>query len=787
MLSPRWRKVLRDVWLHKSRTVLVILAISVGITGAGAVLDTWSLVRKVTKESFDASNPPSAVLRTDSIDDVLLAQVRAMPAIELAEARRTVVGSMFTPAGWKTAMFMAAPDFARTRIGSIDSVSGAWPPADGALVVETSSVEFSGAAVGGVFSARVGEGQPVDLPITGIARDVGLAPGWMEHAVYVFVTPATLAQLGAPATMNQLRVVTRDRTLSRAQVREVAGQVRSVVESSGRVVGNVDVPEPRRHIHAAQMNSLLFTQGAFGVLALLLSGFLVVNLVSAMLTGQVREIGVMKTLGARSGQLTAMYLILGLVLGLAACLIAIPLAAVIGRRYAEFTAELLNFDIAGAAIPAWVIGVQVLVGILLPLAASAIPVIKGTRIPVNEAIRDLGLATTAGEGRILRRASGVGRPLLMSLRNAFRRRQRMILTLLTLATGGAVYLGAINLRSSIVASVDTVFGTQRFDMVIRLARPVSPDSIESIARGVAGVAAAEAWSGARAAVTQANGMIGSSFPVSAPPAGSPMLEVPILRGRWLAPGDSMGIVVNRRLLEDEPGIDVGTSVLLTIAGKPSRWEIVGIADAGPAPSAYATREALGRVTGERGATAVVVRGALDGAASQLDLIQRVRSSLVDAGLEVQSGQLLIEQRRVVEDHLLMVAGFLGIMAQLIIVVGGLGLASTMSLAVLERTREIGVLRAIGARHRSIFTIIQVEGLVVAILSWLIAIPLSIPMSVVLGAAFGRIMLPVPLTLMPEWSGVAAWLGIVTLVSVAACAWPAIKAMRVPAARALAFE
>ena len=135
----------------------------------------------------------------------------------------------------------------------------------------------------------------------------------------------------------------------------------------------------------------------------------------------------------------------------------------------------------------------------------------------------------------------------------------------------------------------------------------------------------------------------------------------------------------------------------------------------------------------------------------------------------------------------MVAGFLGIMAQLIIVVGGLGLASTMSLAVLERTREIGVLRAIGARHRSIFTIIQVEGLVVAILSWLIAIPLSIPMSVALGAAFGRIMLPVPLNLMPELSGVASWLGIVTLVSVAACAWPAIKAMRVPAARALAFE
>ena len=65
-------------------------------------------------------------------------------------------------------------------------------------------------------------------------------------------------------------------------------------------------------------------------------------------------------------------------------------------------------------------------------------------------------------------------------------------------------------------------------------------------------------------------------------------------------------------------------------------------------------------------------------------------------------------------HLLMVADFLGVMAWVMIAVGGLGLASTMSLAVLERTREIGVMRAIGARHGAIHLIIQVEGLVIAL-------------------------------------------------------------------------
>jgi len=134
-----------------------------------------------------------------------------------------------------------------------------------------------------------------------------------------------------------------------------------------------------------------------------------------------------------------------------------------------------------------------------------------------------------------------------------------------------------------------------------------------------------------------------------------------------------------------------------------------------------------------------------------------------------------------------VVQFLAVMGWVMILVGGMGLASTMGLAVLERRREIGVMRAIGAGHASIMSLIQIEGLVIAILSWLIALPLSVPMSVLLGDAFGRVMLPVPLTLAPEFSGVWRWLAVVVAVSLIACLWPALRAMRVTVASALAYE
>ena len=132
MLSPRWRKVVRDVWLHKSRTMLVVLAICIGIIGSGAVLNKWALLRRVTRGEFGASNAASATLRTDSVDAALLQRVRALPAIRNAEARRSVTGSARTTSGWRTAMIFATTDFDK-RIGVLKKEHGEWPPSDGAI------------------------------------------------------------------------------------------------------------------------------------------------------------------------------------------------------------------------------------------------------------------------------------------------------------------------------------------------------------------------------------------------------------------------------------------------------------------------------------------------------------------------------------------------------------------------------------------------------------------------------------------------------------------------------
>ncbi|MEE9264389.1 MAG: FtsX-like permease family protein [Vicinamibacteria bacterium] len=214
------------------------------------------------------------------------------------------------------------------------------------------------------------------------------------------------------------------------------------------------------------------------------------------------------------------------------------------------------------------------------------------------------------------------------------------------------------------------------------------------------------------------------------------------------------------------------------------WTVVGIVISSPtSPVAYANRDVVAASVGEAG---TANRAVVATRVSDRDRKQLLEAAFERGGLEVSSSQLVAEARAIMEDHLLMVANFLLVMALVSMMVGGLGLATTMSLAVLERTREIGVLRAIGAPHRTIRRIVIVEGLVIGILSSAIAVPLSLPMSVVVGNAFGRIMFQAPIVFVTAPSGLAIWMAVMLVLSTLASLYPAWIATRLTTSEALAY-
>ena len=781
------RLLWRDIARHRSRSALVVLAVAVGLVAAGAVLDSWALIRRATEVGFRGSLPVSATLGVDRIDEALLGDIRRLPGVAAARGRRMLAGSVQGHGGWAPAQIVLLDDFTDPSMARLQGDAGRWPPPEDAIVVERSSLEFAGVAVGEPVFLRVGTGAPHALAMRGVVRDVSLAPGWMEHVATCYATPGTMARLGAPANFDELQLRVTDPHADRAAVRRIAATAAAQVARHGGRVRFVDVPEPGEHVHAAQMDSLLMTQGAFGAMALFVCALLVVNLFTGMLARQTHEIGVLKTLGARRRQIAGIYLGQALALGLAASLLALPLAIAIGRAYAGFRAEMLNFPLDGLATPAWAIALQVAVGVLLPVLAALVPVRRACRLSVGAALRDIGIVAD-GQPLAAQRwlaLAGARRGVLLAIGNAFRRRERMALTLLAIALGGAVHLGASNLRQAVVASMDLLFSAQHFDASLRLAEPRPIAALEAAARGVPGVANAEAWRSRRATIARDGDQVGSAVTLLGLPPASTLMQPHVVAGRWLREDDARTLVISRALQRQQPDLVEGSDVRLALDGTIAAWRIAGVVDAGPAPLAYANRSALS--ADDALATSLVVVARTPGRSALLGLIQALRSGLGDAGMPIAESQTTGDNRPVVEDHLLMVVEFLGAMGWVMIAVGAAGLASTMSLAVIERTREIGVLRALGARDGAILGIVQVEGLAIVVLAWLASIPLSVPMAILLADAFGRIMFPLPTPWWPQMGASLQWLAVMVPISIAACMWPAWRAMRVTAARALSYE
>ena len=190
MRDRRLVKVWRDLWWHKARTSLVMLAIIVGLTTSGSVLNMWLLLQRVTQDGFRATNPASATIHLDSVDAGLLDAVRRMDGVAIVEPRRTIIGTIVHGDETRSALVFVSPDVAVRRIGMLEREDGAWP-SRGTASIDRSSIPYAHVTLGDTVALRIGDQSPITLPVDGVVRDAGLPPGWMDHVVYTFITPAT--------------------------------------------------------------------------------------------------------------------------------------------------------------------------------------------------------------------------------------------------------------------------------------------------------------------------------------------------------------------------------------------------------------------------------------------------------------------------------------------------------------------------------------------------------------------------------------------------------------------
>lgn len=389
-----------------------------------------------------------------------------------------------------------------------------------------------------------------------------------------------------------------------------------------------------------------------------------------------------------------------LVLAFAAMLISIPAGVLAGRGYALIAAKILNFNIFSYSIPAYIFILELAIGLLVPVLTSAYPIYKGSRVPVREAINDYGIDQEKYGSKtldVIPKILGVlPRPFLLSLRNTFRHKGRLAFTILVMAAGGTGFIVTMNVYASMYSTVDKQINSTPYDIRVAFDRPQQIKGIEDAINAIPGVSKVEAWGGASAYRINRDGTCGNSFNIIAPQSFTKLMSAPPLYdGRWLKPDDRNSIVLNQKLLFDEPDIKVGDEIRLRIDQSDAKWEVVGISKElyFGEPAAYVNSEYLAAITHNEGfaRNAAVVTNSRD-SSLQSEVAKQLEQRMADKGMYLSSLVRIADVRKSMEDHLFLIATFLIIMSVLVVIVGGLGLATTISINVLERTREIGVMR-----------------------------------------------------------------------------------------------
>ncbi len=817
MLSPRWRKVLRDLSGNPVRTVLVVLAIAVGVFAVGVVTYTFSIVSQELALSYSKANPASATLITDSFDDDLVQTVRRMPGVADVEARSTLVVRVRVGSDeWKSLLLYAIPDFNNIRINHVvpqgayaarpefHAERGEWPPPERSVLLERSSLLVPGLVppnlqVGDQLEIEVSTGgQTRQLRVAGLAYEATQSPAPLINLAYGYITMDTLEWLTGSRGSDTLFIVVADDKLDMAHVTQIAEQVRNKIESSGRTVYATEVPEPGKYPLQDLFAGMLLILNLLGFMALFLSGFLVINTISALLAQQVRQIGMMKAIGARTSQITAMYFVMVLLFSIMALAIAVPAAMFVAVQTSLVLAGFVNVDPPDLSMPPNVLIIEITIGLLVPLLAAVYPIRSGTRVTVREAINDYGLSkartNTGWMDRLLEQVRGLPRPMMLSFRNTFRRRARLTLTLLTLILGGTIFIAVVSVHASMLLTLDDAWKYWKFDILIPFAHPYRTDAIEQATARVPGVVKAESWDFDTARRLRADESESDTITLFAPLPTTTMLEPTLVQGRWLNPGDDNAIVVSTDVVKAEPDIKVGDEITLKIQGRKTDWRVVGtvrvIGRFGPGiGNVYVNYPYYARVVGQMGrATSVQVITDHHDPAYQSQIKSMLEETYKQAGLRVTGGGTTSGQlRQANELGFNIIVALLMAMAILMAAVGGLGLMGTMSLNVLERTREIGVMRAIGASNRAVWQIVMAEGIFIGLLSGVIAIVIAIPLGKQLSDAIGDLLFQLPLNYTVSTTGIALWLILVVILSAASSFVPAYHASRLTVREVLAYE
>jgi putative ABC transport system permease protein len=777
---------LRSLLARKLRLALSALAVVLGVAFVSGTFVLTDTLGRVFDDLFAGVNEGTAVTvrgvsalgetSLDSrppVDAGVVERVRAVEGVAEAVGRITgyaelvVDGTAVGAGGAPTLGVDIQPD---SRLETLSLREGRAPSGDGEIAVDKATADREGIAVGDRVQVAVRDGL-VDVTVTG-SVGFGAADSFGGATLAVFDLPTAQDRLGLPGTFSEVAVAALDGVDDDVLARRVDAALPDTAEAVTGAQSGAETSAEIKEGLGFFTTALL----VFAGISLFVGAFLIFNTFSMLVAQRARELALLRALGASRRQVTGSVLVEALVIGLVASIagfvLGIGVAAGLEALLGAVGIDLPQGDLVLA--PRTLVACLV-VGLGVTAVAALVPARRAAKVAPVEAMRDSGpaeerslrrrgLAGTAllgagvgalGAGLasgtlelvglgaavtflgvatlsplVARQVAGVlaapfarlGVPGRLGRANAVRSPRRTSATAAALMVGlalvSAVSVLGASLKESVVGVVDRSLGA---DYVL------TSSSFQGFAPAVADrLRATPEIDGVlafRFAGAEVDGRRGAVSGVD-PDAAVRVLGLEVVDGDLGAVED--GAIALSTDVADELGLGVGDRAEVTWARTgTSTLEVGALYEPNQFLNEYAvseqavvdgtTSQLLGAVllTVDDGVSSDAARAAVERGVGDLPTVQIEDRAEFVASQSAQVDQLL---------------NAITVLLVLSVVIAVLGIVNTLALSVVERTRELGLLRAVGLQRRQLRRMIRIESVVIALYGALLGL--------VVGTAFG---------------------------------------------------
>jgi putative ABC transport system permease protein len=716
---------------RRTRSVLTILAIANAVAGLGifampSLLGDAMLARANRDRIFDAW-VPTVELRLSARQ---LVDLRRVPDVREIEARTLFETRMLVGSRRQNALVVGVPSFSRQPIDAVDRLSGRLPASGEALLDPAASRHgrWDG-RTGSVATLFDASGRKRPIAIVGAGESVQFsAAGENDDAVVLYVpeqNARTIAGLRGSNALD-LHLTNTDRVAARATLQRLHDRLDAIARRNAFS----DLPTIRAHgTWPGQQGADNFETflAIVAFVALISAVLLIANTMSTLVAEQRQDIGILRALGARRRQVRAVYLRTATAYGLLGGVLGTALAVLLGNVLARYFGSQFFGVTPKWRIQTWLVVTSLAVSLGVAIVAAFPSLRRAGGISVGDALADASASAGPARGRIggLLERAPFSTTTKAGIRSVGRNRRRSAATVFQVALAVGIMLSFLALGRTVVDVTKRNWDLFATDIGVQLdntAKTLTPQTLHSIA-AIPGVARVES-------LYFSDVELGNEqFSAWGLPATDTMYRNEVHHGRWFSCADDTAaarVVVVGGALARVHHLHIGAHAQLLTAAGPQRLLVIGIDDAlnNNGRIAYMPLTTMRSIVGNPNATNGYWIQSRDHTNEAVDRLSSAIEDQLTAGGYAPTMQIFHVKRAENVASNRSIVTTLTVLGLMIVAISLIGLVNAITTSVLDRTREIGVMRSLGARARDVRRTFRAEGQTLTLIGWIVGVPLG---------------------------------------------------------------